>query len=824
VDDAPQKEGRAFGAPGIEPRWSHGAKDAVGCAYSSSSLLWFTVSRGTVNEIYYPTIDTPQVRDVSFLVSDGDTFAHDEKRHLSHTIEKLTPDALGYRIVGVEKGHKLYRLTKEIIADPHAACLLIRVKLECDDEALLRKLHLYVLVAPHLDGNGWGDSGYCRTFAGRQLLAAKGDRTWVMVGAGVPFLRRSVGYVGRSDGWQDVMVHRQMRWAFDEAPDGNIAMIGELDISEKREFTVGLAFGDSDQNAASTLFQSLGTRYADHKPRFIRQWERATANILPLDKAAGDGGKLYHTSRALLLSHEDKSYPGALIASMSIPWGETKGDEDLGGYHLVWTRDMCNSSSGLMASGDLTTPLRSLIYLACTQRPDGGFYQNFWINGRPYWHGIQLDEVSFPIVLAWRLDAQKALENFDPYDMVLGAARYLINQGPYTPQERWEENAGYSPSTLASNIAGLVCAAEFARARGDLQTAEFILEYADFLESHVDVWTVTSQGELVPGIPRHYIRIHPINVHHPDCDEDPNHGVVPIRNRGPGDQHEFPAKNIIDAGFLELVRYGIRKAGSALMEDSLKVVDSLLKVDTPSGPVWRRYNHDGYGESRDGKPYHGHGIGRAWPLLSGERGHYEHAAGRDITPYVRAMEHFANECGLLPEQVWDEDDRPKQHYFRGKPTGAAMPLMWAHAEYIKLLRTKADGRVFDLVTPVADRYLAGKGRKDLEVWKFNRKVRRIIGGSTLRIQAEAPFQLRVTLNGWHTSHDMFSTPTKLGIHYADVPTHRDGGPVQFTFYWPETGHWEGGDFKVEVEHATAAQRHLQAVNDGPQREAKGGSR
>jgi glucoamylase len=792
-------DGSAFGAPGIEPRWTHGGKDAVGCAYSASSPLWFTLSRGVINEIYYPTIDTPQARDVQFLVSDGDTFAHDEKRHLAHIVEKIAPDALGFRTTGMERGGR-YRLIKEIVADPHAACLLVRVRLECDDEALAQRLHLYVLVAPHLDGNGWGDSGYARTFAGRDLLAARGDRTWLMVGAGVPFLRRSAGFVGRSDGWQDVMVHRRMTWEFERAEGGNIALCGEFDLSQRREFTLGIAFGESDQNAASTLFQSLGTRYRDHRARFIRQWERATAGIFPLDKSAsGDGGRLYHSSRALLLAHEDKSYPGALIASLSIPWGEVKGDEDLGGYHLVWTRDMCNSSSGLLASGDIKTPLRSLIYLACTQRPDGGFYQNFWIDGRPYWQGIQLDEVSFPIVLAWRLAAQDALSNFDPYDMVLGAARYLINQGPYTPQERWEENSGYSPSTLASNIAGLVCAAEFAHKRGDLQTAEFILEYADFLESHVDDWTVTTQGELVPGIPRHYIRIHPVSGHDPAADEDPNHGMLAIRNRGPGQRVEFPAKDIVDAGFLELVRYGIRKAGSPLLEDSLRVIDAVLRVETPFGPVWHRYNHDGYGELADARPYHGHGVGRAWPLLTGERGHYELAAGRDATPYIRAMEQFANECGLLPEQVWDEPDRPKQHLYLGRATGSAMPLMWAHAEYIKLLRSKAEGRVFDLLPPVAERYLGGRGRRDLEVWKFNRRVRRIAAGRTLRVQAEAPFLLRSTVGGWQSSADAFSIPTRLGIHYVDVPTAPgDRAPIQFTFYWPEVGHWEGSDFQVQL--------------------------
>src|SRR5262249_16468705 len=198
---------------------------------------------------------------------------------------------------------------------------------------------------------------------------------------------------------------------------------------------------------------------------------------------------------------------GALVASLSIPWGETKGDEDLGGYHLVWTRDMVNSATGLLAAGDTTTPLRALIYLACSQKADGGFPQNFWVNGEPYWSGIQLDEVAVPVMLAWRLRKAGALADFDPYPMVRSAARYLIEHGCVTPQERWEENSGLSPSTLASNIAALVCASVFAAERGDEATSRYLGEYADFIESHVEAWTVTNNGVLVPGIKRHYIRI-----------------------------------------------------------------------------------------------------------------------------------------------------------------------------------------------------------------------------------------------------------------------------------------------------------------------------
>ncbi len=402
-------------------------------------------------------------------------------------------------------------------------------------------------------------------------------------------------------------------------------------------------------------------------------------------------------------------------------------------------------------------------------------------------------------MLAWRLKELGALQEFDPYPMVLKAARFLIEQGPATPQERWEENSGYSPSTLAANIAGLVCAADFARLRRDEECARFLEEYADFLAARIERWTVTTDGALVPGIPRHYIRIHPVDPQNPRPLEDPNLGILAIRNRPPGEPYEFPAKDVVDAGFLELVRYGVRKARDPLIEDSLRVIDAALKVETPFGPCWRRYNHDGYGQRDDGRGFDGWGVGRAWPLLTGERAHYELAAGRPVKHLVRAIEGFASRGGLLPEQVWDAADRPDLGFYSGKPTGAAMPLVWAHSEYMKLLRSVYDETVFDRLPIVERRYANGTGRKDLEVWKFNRQVRTVAAGDTLRIQASAPFRLRWTLDEWAMSKDSEAVETKIGIYYFDVTIPRgQRGELRFTFYWTEGGRWEGRDFTVEI--------------------------
>ena len=799
--DDPERGGQAFGRPGLPPRWTSSRKDGIGTAYNSASNLWYTLSHGIINEVYYPTVDRPQVRDLQFLVSDG-TFFHEERRDLISRISYLDDHTLGFSIDSKDPEDR-YRLEKEVIGDPHLPCLLLNTRLE-GDPGLLSGLKLYILLAPHVDGGGWGNTAERLKLSGREIILAHRGGTYLALGATVPFRKVSCGYVGMSDGWTDLSRHRTLRWSFERAENGNIAAIGELDIVPGEPFTVGLAFGSGRHAAITTLFQSLGIPYSEQKSRFLEQWHRVCGRILPLQEKSGDGGCLYRISHNILRAHEDKIYPGAMIASQSIPWGDHHDDEaGMGGYHLVWTRDLCHSALGLLASGDQETPYRALVYMAASQLPDGGFHQNFWVDGRPYWKGIQLDGVAHPVILSWRLLKEGALKDFDPYSMVMKAVRYMIIQGPATQQDRWEEASGFSPSTLASMIAALVCAAQWVRIRGDEPTALFIEEYADFLESHLEGWTVTKEGTLVSGIRHHYVRILPSDPSVPSPCEDPDRTFLDIANQPPGEQVRYPAREIVDGGFLELVRYGIRSAHDPLIVNSVQVIDAVLKVETPVGPCWRRYNNDGYGQKPDGGPYLEWGRGRAWPLLTGERGHYELAAGGDPAPFIRAMEGFATAGGLLPEQVWDEEDHPLSNCLAGKPTGAAMPLAWAHAEYIRLLRSAHDGHVFDRLDPVEDRYLGrsgSKGRADLEVWKFNRQVLKISPGKTLRIQAPTAFMLHFSTDGWAFLVDREATGTSLGIFHVDIPIHESQKtPVRFTFFWTLEKRWEGTDYSVDIE-------------------------
>ncbi len=794
----PRGDRMAFGGPGMAPRWSHSNKDGVGTAYSADSRLWYTLWRGIVTEVYFPTIDRPQLRDMQFLLTDGETFFHEEKRDLTATTDRPNDHALGYRILSVAPERR-YRLHKTVIGDPHLPCLLEHVRLETDSRDLFERLRLYLLASPHLDVGGWGNSAMVVQVLDRSVLVAQRNGVALALGCTAPFLRASVGYVGASDGWTDVSQHLRMAFDFDQAPNGNVALTGELPIRETKEFTVGLAFGETIPAALTTLFQSLGTPFDVHYRRFLEQWGRSEAHQLPLSGPHGDGGRLYWASRSILLAHEDKVFPGAFIASLSIPWGASKGDEDRGGYHLVWTRDLYHIANALCASGSTDAPLRALIYLATRQRRDGGFPQNFWVDGTPYWQGMQLDEVALPLLLARRLRQGQALGQFDPSPMAREAVRFLIEHSPVTQQDRWEEVSGYSPGTLAICIAALTTAATGARARGVAASADFIQEYADFLESHVERWTVTNSGTLVPGIPRHYVRIRPAHVDDSTPNEGPEMGTLRLPNLAPDTPNEFPANEIVDGGFLQLVRFGVRRANDPTIVDSVRVIDQVLKVETPYGPVWRRYNHDGYGDREDGGPFAEWGQGRGWPILTGERGHYELALGHNPAPHLRALEKLATSTGLLPEQVWDEEDRPALHLEFGRPTESATPLAWAHAEYITLLRSATDGEVFDCVPEVRERYIDGLGtRRPFEVWKFNRQPRTAHPDETVRVIAGQPFRLRASDDDWVNPIDLDSVETGIGLHFADLlPLETAGRTWRFTFYWPLDERWEGRDFAVE---------------------------
>jgi glucoamylase len=427
------------------------------------------------------------------------------------------------------------------------------------------------------------------------------------------------------------------------------------------------------------------------------------------------------------------------------------------------------------------------------------------LSSRSYWLGLQMDEAAFPILLVDSLRRHAPEELGNPkrwWKLVHRAASFVMRNGPVTQQDRWEEDAGYSPFTLAVEISALLAAADIADTLGESTMAAYIRDTADRWNDNVERWTYATDTDLARqiGVEGHYVRIAPPDI---ECASSPLQGFVPIKNRPPGQSSAEPATYIISPDALALVRFGLRAPDDPRILNTIKVIDALLQVKLPQGYCWYRYNKDGYGEHEDGSPFDGTGIGRPWPLLAGERAHYELAAGRrHVAEELLNVMEFATEGGrLLPEQVWDAGDIPARELLRGKPTGSACPLVWAHSEYIKLRRSLRDGRIFDQPAQPFQRYVVERKKSPNGGWRFNNKCRILPRGKTLRISLPAPALVHWSFDRWQASHDLDTVDTGLGLHVADLPSHTSpaGTEISFTFYWKDQQRWEEVDFSVVVD-------------------------
>ncbi len=795
----------APGWPGIEPRWTSSAKSAVGTALGSSGRVWFTVSHGILNEVYYPRIDQACTRDLGLVVTDARGFFSEEKRHAVHECAAPADGVPSFRLTNTCSQGR-YRIVKEVVADPEREVVLQRIDFQVLDARLEDPL-LFVLLAPHLANGGAGNTAWVGEFKGTPMLFAEREETALALASSIGWRRRSAGFVGVSDGWQDLAAHHRLAWSYDRAENGNVALVGEIDVSASAGgFVLALAFGRTSGEAAHRAAASLRDGFDRARTECRAAWEAWQRTLLPLDPGPGEPRNVYRTSTAALRTHESSRFPGGIIASLSVPWGFSKGDGDLGGYHLVWPRDLVESAGGLLAAGARADAKRVLEYLAVTQDADGGWPQNMWLDGTPYWSGVQMDETGFPILL---VDLARRHGALDPdavaslWPMVRRAAGYLVGNGPVTPEDRWEEDPGYSPFTLAVEVAALLSAADLADAF-EPAIAPYLRETADVWNANVERWTYVRDTDLARevGVRGYYVRIAP-----PDGGgaASPMTGFVPIKNRPP-EESRTPASHLVSPDALALVRFGLRAADDPRILDTIAVIDRLLRVDTPAGPAWRRYNGDGYGEHADGAPFDGRGVGRPWPLLTGERAHYELAAGRPRSAESLrvTLSRLANDGGLLPEQVWDAADVPERELVFGRPSGSAMPLVWAHAEYVKLCRSLADGRVFDLPPQPVERYQVRKVFSPYAPWRFNHRCRDLPAGRRLRIEVRQPAVVHWSDDGWDTVHDAPTRDSGLGLHVTDLPTDRlpVGRRVSWTFRWTRDERWEGVDFAVTVRPAT----------------------
>lgn len=793
----------APGWPGIPPRWTSSAKSGIGTALNQHSKVWFTLSHGILNEVYFPRVDQACTRDMGFIVTNGRDFFSEEKRHCRFEIRPVESGIPAYDLTNTCNSGR-YRIHKEVFSDPYRNVVLQKIRFE----PLVGKIsdyRLYALLSPHLANNGSRNTGWTGDYKGFPMFFAEHDGTSLSFASSTNWKKMSVGFVGMSDGWQDLSQHYEMDWEYTRAENGNIAFTGEIDLAAcNGEFLLALGFGaiwtEAGQQARSTLFED----YAELREHFVSQWQNWQNKLLKLDEPERQHD-LYRASTTVLRTHESKDFLGGIIASLSIPWGFNKGDEDLGGYHLVWPRDLVETAGALLASGAVNDAIRVLRYLEATQEPAGNWAQNLWLDGRPYWSGVQMDETAFPILLLdlLRREAPESLGKLNRWwPMVQKAVSFIVRNGPVTQQDRWEEDAGYSPFTLAAEISALLAAADIADLTGHSEQAQTMRDVADAWNDSIERWVYATGGDLAQqlGVEGYYVRIAPPQT---DGASSPTQGFVPIKNRPPGQDGER-AYHIISPDALALVRFGLRAPDDPRILNTIRAIDVLLAVELPQGPCWYRYNGDGYGEHKDGSAFDGTGIGRPWPLLAGERAHYAIAGGHvdEAEALLTVMENSTvGYSRLLPEQVWDAADIPALELFRGKPTGSACPLVWAHSEYIKLRRSIRDGRIFDQPPQTVKRYLQEKHVRQIFGWRFNNKPRSIPRNKTLRVVMLSPARVHWSIDGWKTTHDTDTRDTGLGIHILDLPTASlpSGAEAVFTFFWPGENRWEGTDYRVLIE-------------------------
>lgn len=773
----------AFGEPGVAPTWTSSAKDMVGCALGSARV-WFTIGHGILNEVYFPRADIPQIRDLGFIVADGRGFWAEVKRQCRHEVSTPQP---GIPAVEIRHEHPRFSLRLRVVGDDRRDVVLIEVTLDADPG-----LRPYALLAPHLGGTGSDNFAEATTYRGRHVLwAERGPFGLALAAADLRqadgLCNGSAGHVGASDGWQDFARHGSQRWHFDTAGPGNVALMGEL----VPRSTLALAFGSSRESAATLAFAALRQPFAAAWDQFVDGWRRWHAALtLPPALPASLRAEVA-TSAMVLRVHQDKTYPGAMVASLSVPWGNARAD--MGGYHLVWPRDLVECAGGLLALGAVDAAADILRYLLATQQADGGWSQNQWLGGKAYWPGRQLDETALPVLLAAALAERDALAGIEIRDMVRRALAYIARHGPATEQDRWEEDAGINAYTVAVCVSALVCGAAFL----DEPAHTFACELADDWNARIEAWTSVRGTRLARalGVDGYYVRIAP---HPSQSGDDGLRRILPIKNRArdPG----LPAEAQVATDFLHLIRLGLRAAHDPLVQDSVKVVDHELRTETPAGPVWHRYTGDGYGEPPDGSAFDGAGRGRGWPLLSGERGHYELVAGRDPLPCLEAMCAMAGRCGLLPEQVWDAPPIPRRNLWPGRPTGSAMPLAWAHAEFIKLASSRALGHPCDRPEAVWRRYRGIRPAVTRTLWTPRFPVAELQAGAALRITLPEPAIVHYGVHGWREVGDLPTRDTGLGVHVADLPiAHLPAGDrIDFTFFRPATSQWEHRDYTIVV--------------------------
>lgn len=760
------------GAPGVHLSWTSSAKLGIGTAMSGDSNVWFSLSHGILNEVFFPRIDIANLRDFGFIVTDGKEFFSEEKQDCVHDYAMLAEGIPAHRLTNTCKEGR-YRIIKTIITDPNRNVLLQHISFE-PLIGSLKDYRLYALIAPHVKNESKDNTGWIDDYKGHPFIYAARDGLFMAITADIPLGKMTCGYVGEFDAWHDLKKNYKLTQMYTRAENGHLCLAVEVPL-HAGGCVIGLGFGFSAHEAALQARASTTRDFTWVLRSYIAQWEKVQSEFSDLAHYNKELASLYRTSTQVLKTHQGKHYSGSIIASLSIPWGDSRTDCNVGGYHLIWPRDQVQAAFAFLAANDIESAREVLLFLMCTQEKDGHWNQCMWGEGDCYWKGIQMDETALPILLADQITKRSFLQGLDPWPMVEKAARYILKYGPYTEQGRWEEEAGYNPYTIATQIAALLVAAEFFERKELHEEAQYLRETADWWNERIEDWVYVTDTWLAKeiGVDGYYVRAASKDLF--DGTPQPSRKIW-IANRPAGEDF-YPYEDIVCVDALALVRFGLRRANDPRIVNTVKVIDELLKVETIRGPIWHRYNEDGYGEHNDGRPYDGTGHGRGWPLLTGERAMYELANGnKDAAEELcRNLVNFAGVGGLLPEQIWDSSDIPERSLFNGHSSGSAKPLTWAHAEYITLLRSLSDGKAFGVPEQTLERYVENTHPSKIAIWHPGDRIRTIRQGQVLRIQQTVPFTLTFQNKRQEATH-------LLGIYYIDIGTQifPTGTEVRFT--------------------------------------------
>ena len=763
----------------VGPFLSVGPKDAVTTSLGAARV-WATMAQGIVAEVYWPSTGEPQIRDLGFIVA-GEGWWVEVKALAQYTVGAPDPDAPLATITHTGPADHPYHLDLEIIPDPARDALLIRYELSGV------AARVYPLLASHLqkhpgvdaDKNYDGGKDNVAWTAGGGPLFAQGAERYLCLAADGGFTRTSVGYFGASDLWQDFDRNNAMTWTFTSAGPGFVVLSGELpEVSG----VLALAFA-GDAGAAQTLAEaSLAAGVTSARDALTQSWhDWAASTQLPAAQPddPGDLNDALRRSATVLRVHEDRGYPGAIVAGLTIPWGDTNNNP--GGYHLVWPRDAVETGFAFLALGHVDDATRLLTYLVGQQKGDGHWVQNFYPDGTAFWQGIQLDETALPIMLAAKLADLGHPADPGVARMITSAIGFLVRSGPLTDQDRWEEDPGGSPYTLGIIVAALIAGAAYLSGTDQ----QYVLDLADDWNHRIEEWTYVNGSWLdtVYGTTGHYVRVGP----------DPQTGVTRIANQADTDFYP-PSSAVIGLEYLYLPRLGLRDPKDARIADTSTLVDVLLARNVGTGVAYYRYNYDGYGEQVDGANWTGVGVGRVWPLLAGERGHGAVLAGQDGLAQLTAMLAMRSPAGLVPEQVWDQppleprNGIPSLPLLTGLRTLSATPLVWGHSELIKLALVRATKQPVEQLQAVTNRY---HGRTPTPIVTFWRTAVPVVGlppNTDLVIEDTQPFVLHYGHDGWQEVQDRQSAALGFGMHGARFTSDELNGwaSLQFRRHYPDS--------------------------------------